>query len=201
MAVAGVVLAQRAGRTIDLPTSKQLAEPVPGMPQSLNSLPMTAALSPDGRYLAVVNAGFGTFASQYQQSIAVLEIKTGKVTDFPEPRTVSNLPQTLYSSLAFGRDGTHLYAAFDSLTAPQGGGKDQTGNAIAVYSFSEGKLKPQPLLPVPLQPLAPGKLQGLVGAKLPSGMAIPYPAALAVREGPGGPMSWWWLTISPMTFC
>ncbi len=183
---AGVVPAQRTKRTIDLPTSKQLAEPVPGSPQSLNSLPMTAALSPDGRYLAVVNAGFGTFSSQYQQSIAVLDIKTGTVTDFPEPRTASNLPQTLYSSLAFGRDGTHLYAAFDSLTAPHGNGKDQTGNAIAVYSFSEGKLKPQQLLSVPLQQLPPGKLQNKIGAVLPAGMAIPYPAAIAVRKGPEG---------------
>ena len=45
---------------IALPTSKQLVEPVPGGPQRLNSLPMTAAISPDGRYLAVVNAGYGT---------------------------------------------------------------------------------------------------------------------------------------------
>ncbi len=105
---------------IVLPTSKQLAEPVPGAPQRLNSLPMTAAISPDGRYLAVVNAGYGTFESRYQQSIAVLDIQTGKVTDFPEPRTATGLPQTLYSGLAFGKDGTHLYAVFDSLTAPAG---------------------------------------------------------------------------------
>ncbi|MEA2542135.1 MAG: hypothetical protein QOH35_3501, partial [Acidobacteriaceae bacterium] len=90
---------------IDLPTSKRLAEPVPGAPQRLNSLPMTAAISPDGRYLAVVNAGYGTFESRYQQSIAVLDIQTGKVTDFPEPRTATGLPQTLYSGLAFGKDG------------------------------------------------------------------------------------------------
>src|SRR6202046_5653778 len=108
---------------IDLPTSKQLAEPVPGGPQPLNSLPMTAAISPDGRYLAVVNAGYGTFESRYQQSIAVLDINTGKVTDFPEPRTAPGLPQTLYSGLAFGRDGNHLYAVFDSLSAPQGNNK------------------------------------------------------------------------------
>ena len=50
---------------------------------------MTAAVSPDGRYLAVVNAGYGTFESRYQQSIAVLDIQTGKVTDFPEPRTAT----------------------------------------------------------------------------------------------------------------
>ena len=188
MVAAAAVQAQ-----IALPTSKQLAEPVPGEPQRLNSLPMTAAISPDGRYLAIVNAGFGTFESRYQQSIAVLDIQTGKVTDFPEPRTAIGLPQTLYSGLAFGKDGTHLYAVFDSLTAPQGNnsapqGTNQveTGNAIAVYDFSDGELKAEQLLPVPLQQLAVGKLQNRIGAALPAGTAIPSPAGIAVRKGPGG---------------
>src|SRR5271156_403457 len=174
----------------NLPTSKQLVEPVPGGPQRLNSLPMTAAISPDGRYLAVVNAGFGTFESLYQQSIAVLDIQTGKVTHFPEPRTATGLPQTLYSGLAFGKDGKHLYAVFDSLPAPQGnngaGKTIETGNAIAIYEFSDGKVKPQQLLPVPLQQLAPGKLQNRIGAALPAGTAIPSPAGIAVRQGPDG---------------
>jgi DNA-binding beta-propeller fold protein YncE len=178
--------AQLASRTIPLPTSKELAEPVPGSPQMLNSLPMTVAISPDGRYLALVNAGFGTFESRYEQSIAVLDIKTGKVTDFPEPRTAFGLPQTLYSGLAFGKDGTHLYAVFDSLTAPQAMGKDQTGNAVAVYSFHDGQVKAEQLLAVPLQQLAPGKLQNRIGVALPAGTAIPSPAGIAVRQGAGG---------------
>src|SRR5271165_5705045 len=172
---------------IALPTSKQLRVPAPGGPQRLNSLPMTAAISPDGRYLGVVNAGFGTFESRYQQSIAVLDIQSGKVTDFPEPRTAMGLPQTLYSGLAFGKDGTHLYAVFDSLTAPQGDkSKNQTGNAIAVYSFNDGKLKAEQLLPVPLQQLAVGKRQNRIGVALPMGTAIPSPAGIAVRKGPAG---------------
>lgn len=187
----GLLLLNAAAQgQINLPTSKQLAEPVPGTPQRLNSLPMTAAVSPDGRYLAVVNAGFGTFESLYQQSIAVLDIQTGKVADFPEPRTATGLPQTLYSGLAFGKDGKHLYAVFDSLTAPQGnngaGKRIETGNAIAVYGFSNGEVKPQQLLPVPLQQLASGKLQNRIGAALPAGTAIPSPAGIAVRQGPGG---------------
>src|ERR1700691_3730 len=155
MAAMPALQAQLASRTIPLPTSKELAEPVPGEPQRLNSLPMTAAISPDGRYLAVVNAGYGTFESRYQQSIAVLDIQTGKVTDFPEPRTAIGLPQTLYSGLAFGKDGTHLYGVFDSLTAPQVSNKEQTGHAIAVYSFRDGQVEAEQLLAVPLQQLAP----------------------------------------------
>ena len=173
-------------KAIDLPTSKQLAEPVPGSPQRLNSLPMTIAVSPDRRYLATVNAGYGTFESKYQQSIAVLDTRTGKVTDFPEARTAPGLPQTLYSGLAFGRDGAHLYAVFDSLTAPAGNQKNHTGNAIAVYSFSEGTLTPEKLLAVPLQQLAPGKMQNQIGAPQPAGIAIPAPAGIAVIEGPSG---------------
>jgi DNA-binding beta-propeller fold protein YncE len=173
-------------RTIDLPTSKKLEEPVPGGPQKLNSLPMTAAISPDGRYLALVDAGYGTFESQYQQSIAVLDIQTGKVTDFPEPRTASGLPQTFYSGLAFGKDGTHLYAVFDSLTAPAGNNQGGTGNAIAVYSFDHGTVKPEHVLPVPLQPLEAGKLQNRLGVVLPPGTANPSPAGIAVRKGPDG---------------
>ena len=177
---------QPASRIIDLPTSKQLAEPVPGSPQRLNSLPMTAALSPDGRYLAVVNAGFGTFESLYQQSIAVLEIATGKVEDFPEARTARGMHQTMYSGLAFGSDGKHLYAVFDSLTVPEGDGKQATGNAVAVYNFRAGKVTPQRLVPVPLQRLAAGKLQNNVGTPLPLGTANPSPAGIAVRKGANG---------------
>ena len=177
---------QSASRIIDLPTSKQLVEPVPGSPQKLNSLPMSVALSPDGHYLAVVNAGFGTFESLYQQSIAVLDLATGQVEDFPEARTARGMHQTLYSGLAFGNDGAHLYAVFDSLTVPEGDGQRATGNAVAVYHFSGGKLTPQQLLPVPLQQLAAGKLQNKVGATLPAGIAIPSPAGLAVRRGPSG---------------
>src|SRR5579859_658227 len=181
-----VAQASSAFGQIDLPTSKRLAEPVPGTPQRLNSLPMTVAVSPDGRYLAVVNAGYGTFESRYQQSIAVLDIQTGKVTDFPEPRTAMDLPQTLYSGLAFGKDGTHLYAVFDSLSAPVGNNKEATGNAVAVYEFNNGRIKPQQLLPVPLQQLALGKLQNEVSVPLPAGTAIPSPAGIAVRKGADG---------------
>ncbi|MGA9720056.1 MAG: phosphoesterase, partial [Acidobacteriaceae bacterium] len=83
---------------IDLPTSKQLM-PVPGTPQRTNSLPMAIAASPDGRYLALLNAGYGTYESKYQQSIAVLDTTTGKVTDYPEARTAPGMPQTLYQGL------------------------------------------------------------------------------------------------------
>ena len=170
---------------IDLPTSKQLS-PVPGSPQRTNSLPMAIAVSPGGRYLALLNAGYGTFESQYQQSIAVLDTKTGNVTDFPEARTAAGMPQTLYQGLAFSRDGQHLYASFDSLSAPEGGKPGQTGNAIAVYKVDAGKVTPERLLPIPLQTLAAGRVQNRLEAPVPSGKAVPAPAGLAVVKGNDG---------------
>src|SRR3954453_7582446 len=127
---------------IDLSTSKQLM-PVPGAPQRTNSLPMTIAASPDGRYLALLSAGYGTYESEYQQSIALLDTTTGKVTDFPEARTAPGMPQTLYQGLAFSSDGTRLYASFDSLSAPVANKPSETGNAIAVYRIDAGLVTPE----------------------------------------------------------
>src|SRR2546427_793781 len=86
---------------INLPSSKQLLPGIPGDPQRINSLPLAMAWSPDHRYLAVVNAGYGTAESNYQQSIAVLDTQTGSVKDFPESRTTLSSAQTLFSGLLF----------------------------------------------------------------------------------------------------
>src|SRR6195952_2570224 len=88
------------GQAIDLPTSKQIVRPVPGTPRRLNSLPISMAASPDARYIVTVNAGYGTFESNYMQSLAVLDTQTGTVTDFPEADTRARAKQTLYSGLA-----------------------------------------------------------------------------------------------------
>ncbi|MDQ1450536.1 MAG: hypothetical protein QOK38_402 [Acidobacteriaceae bacterium] len=170
---------------IDLPTSKQLM-PVPGTPQRTNSLPMAIAASPDGRYLALLNAGYGTYESEYQQSIAVLDTSTGKVTDFPEARTAPGMPQTLYQGLAFSSDGAHLYASFDSLSAPVASKPRETGNAIAVYRIDAGRVTPERLIPIPLQTLAAGHTQNHLDAPVSAGKAIPAPAGLAVVKGSDG---------------
>ena len=125
--VAGAALVVGAGslscQTVDLPTSKQLIGEIPGLPQRLNSLPMSIAVSPDGRYVVTVNAGWGTFESNYEQSLAVEDTQTGALEDFPDDRTQPQAKQTLYSGLAFSHDGTHLYASMGSITVPEGDGK------------------------------------------------------------------------------
>src|ERR1700751_882165 len=99
----GLVLGEQwaPGQAIDLPTSKQIVRPVPGSPQRLNSLPMSMAVSPDLRYVVTVNAGYGTFESDYKQSLAVLDTQTGVVADFPDADTFPRAKQTLYSGLKF----------------------------------------------------------------------------------------------------
>jgi len=172
-------------QTVDLATSKQLIGEIPGHPQRLNSLPMSMAVSPGGRYLVTVNAGYGTFESKYEQSLAVLDTQTGALEDFPDDRTLVGAAQTLYSGLAFSRDGKHLYGSMGSLTLPEGDGKKATGSGVIVYSFNAGKIAPERFIPLPLQQLAPGRKTKLIG-EVEGDKGVPFPAALAV-VGPADP--------------
>jgi DNA-binding beta-propeller fold protein YncE len=164
---------------IDLPSSKQLIGDVPGQPQRINSEPVSMAVSPDGRYVVTVNAGYGTFESKYDQSFSVLDTESGTLADFPDLRTSPRAHQTLYSGLAFSRDGSHLYASMASLTDAKGDGKDDVGSGIAVYSFANGKIAPERLIHLLVTPLARGRK-----TRLPVGLdndkGLPYPAAIAV---------------------
>jgi DNA-binding beta-propeller fold protein YncE len=170
---------------IDLPTSKQLG-PVPGAPRRINSLPMSIAVSPDGRYVVTVNAGYGTFESGYMQSRAVLDTTTNTLTDFPDDRTlVRSAKQTLYSGLAFSQDGKHLYASIASIADPTGTTAGDTGSGITVYAFTEGKLVRERTIKIPLQRLAPGHVTRLYkgpdgNLNADSDKGIPYPAAISV---------------------
>src|ERR1700745_761309 len=150
--VSGSIFA--CAQSIDLPTSKQLIEEVPGHPQRLNSLPISMAVSPDKRYVVTVNAGYGTFESKYDQSLAVLDTQTGTVADFPDARTEArSAKQTLYSGLAFSPDGGHLYASMGSMTDPSGEKQGDTGNGVIVYNFNAGKITPARFIKLPLQQL------------------------------------------------
>jgi len=201
--ILGIFAAQciAAAQSVNLPTGAQLSEPVAGSPTRLNSLPMGLAWSPDHRYLALVNAGYGTAESNYSQSIAILDTtdsdtknagtatkETGapRLSDFPDARTVIGAAQTMYSGIAFSLDGKNLYVSLDSLSAPEGGDANHTGNAIAVYSFADGAPKPERLIPIPLQHLAPGRTQNQIGKLLPTGVAIPAPTGLAVVKTADG---------------
>ena len=176
-------------QSIDLPSSKQLIEPVPGGPQRLNSQPISMAISPDSRYVVTVNAGYGTYESKYQQSLAVYDTQTGKLADFPDNRTPVRAMQTLYSGLAFSSDGNHLYASIGSEDDPEGKhppfhGTPDTGSGIVVYRFSNGKIEPERLIKLPLETLDPGHKTKLIG-EVDGDKGIPFPAAIAVVKGVG----------------
>src|SRR5580698_9715774 len=172
------------GQAIDLPTSKQIVRPVPGGPQRINSLPMSMAVSPDARYIVTVNAGYGTFESNYLQSLAVVDTQNGTVADFPDADTGSRAKQTLYSGLAFSSDGKHLYASMGSEADPLGTATGDTGSGIVVYGFGEGKISRERIMKIPLQPLAAGRKTMLIGGHE-GDKGVPFPAAIAVLSGAG----------------
>ena len=183
LCLGGLLVAVGArAQVLDLPSSKQIVGTVPGNPQRVNSEPISMAVSPDGRYVVTVNAGYGTYESKYEQSLAVMDTQTGKLVDFPDDRTGLSSKQTLYSGLAFSADGKHIYASMASLTDPLGDGQAKTGNAVAVYGFDAGKITPERLMPIPLQPLAGARRTKLIGG-VDGAMGIPFPAAIAVVGG------------------
>src|SRR5579863_5793385 len=179
----GPVLAP--AQSIDLPTSKQLKGDIPGHPQRLNSLPISMAVSPDKRYVVTINAGYGTFESQYKQSVAVLDTQTGAIADFPDDRTEARrAKQTLYSGLAFSADGAHLYASMGSLTDANGEKQGDTGNGVVVYTFNAGKVSPERFIGLPLEQLESGHTTRVLDEQ-DGDKGVPFPAAIAVVDQAG----------------
>jgi hypothetical protein len=156
-----------------------LTVPSPGRIGSTNSFPATMVVSPDGHYAALLNDGYGTQETLAHQSISVLDLKSNQITDFPDKRLGDTAHQSYFIGLAFSSDGKHLYGSVGSLSDPTGEKPPDTGNGIAVYSFSAGKVAPERFIPIPLQPLGTGKKLA-VGLTAPPHMAIPYPAGIAV---------------------
>jgi DNA-binding beta-propeller fold protein YncE len=171
--------------SISLPTSKLLTSPPPGRIGSTNSFPATITTSPDGRYAALLNNGYGTQETMAMQSIAVLDLKTNQITEYPDKRFGEDVHQSYFLGLVFGSDGKHLYASVGSITDPTGEKPGNTGNGIAVYSFTEGKVAPERFIAVAPQALAAGKKVAIGLRKTPPGTAIPYPAGLALVSARG----------------
>jgi DNA-binding beta-propeller fold protein YncE len=178
---------QKESRQISLPTSKSLAVPSPGVLGSLNGFAAAMAVSPDGRYAAILNDGYGTQQNQAHQSIAILELSTNHLTDFPEDRLPEEAHQSYFIGLAFGSDGSHLYASIGSITDPTGEREGDTGNGIAVYGFRNGELSWDRFIKIPPQKIAGGKKVAYGVRKTVAGTAIPYPAGLAMIAGQSAP--------------
>jgi DNA-binding beta-propeller fold protein YncE len=168
------------GSEIPLPSSKAISSSAPGAPRILNAYPTEMAVSPDGRWVAVLNNGYGSVELQYQQSIAVLNVATNELTDIPDGRFGLEAPQTYFVGLAFSGDAKHVYASVSSITDPEGKKRGALGNGIAVYSFEQGKLAPERFIKLPQIELS-AKQTFTYGAKeIRKSFANPYPAGLAV---------------------
>jgi DNA-binding beta-propeller fold protein YncE len=139
---------------------------------------MSLAVSPDRRWVVSLNAGYGTFESGYMQSLAVLNVRTGELRDFPDARTLIDAKQTFFSGLAFSTDGAKVYASLASSGDPQGDGDKKSGNGIVVYGFADGVLTPEKFLRLPPVTLAAGRHTSLLSNE--DRTVSPYPAALAV---------------------
>src|SRR5262249_32815389 len=88
--------------------------------QPVNSFPAAIAVSPDKRFAVVLNNGYGIPHSKSSQSLTVLELASGKTTDFPDVRLRLKARQTYFYGLAFSRDGKRVYASFASESDPRG---------------------------------------------------------------------------------
>ena len=174
-----VIRANERSHKFHIPTGKNLTVPVPGFIARTNSNPTTIVLSPDGRYAALLNQGYGTEDSGVRQSIAILDLNNNQLRDFSDDRLRGDEKSTLQSyfiGLAFATDGKHLYASMGSATK----------NGIAVYRFADGVVTPERFITIPEQRTAKGKTIILDGANLPVGTAPAYPAGLAVLNSSKG---------------
>ena len=151
-AVAPSVSQQAPRPPLPLPTSKMLTVPAPGRIGDTNSFPTTLVMSHDGHYAALLNGGYGTQETLAHQSIAILDLKTNHISDFPESRLSDEDHQSYFLGLTFSSDGKHLYASIGSLTDPTGEKAGNTGNGIAVYTFANGRVTPERFIPIAPQP-------------------------------------------------
>src|SRR6202451_3336161 len=175
----------RSSNPIPLPTSKMLTVPSPGRIGGTNSFPANIALSPDGRYAALLNDGYGTQEDLAHQSIAILDLTNNHISDYPDSRLSDEAHQSYFLGLTFSSDGAHLYASVGSITDPTGEKSGDTGNGIAVYRFSAGQVMPERFIHIAPQPLPAGKKVAIGLKKTPLGTAIPYPAGLALISKDG----------------
>ena len=170
---------------IMLPTSKMLTEPTPGRIGSTNSFPGTIAMSPDGRYAAFLDYGYGTQETLAHQSISVLDLKTNQIADYPDARFGTEGKQSFFVGMGFSSDGKRLYASVGSITDPMGKNAGDLGNGIAVYKFAEGKVTPERFIAVAPQPISAEKTVAIGLRKTAPHTAIPYPAGLTVITANG----------------
>jgi len=167
---------------VRLPSGKILYEPPAGKFLSdLNAFPINSAISPNGRYVAFLNNGFGHPSSGFRKSIAVYDRTNGQLSDTPEPGTGLNFDgpaniSTTYYGIAFSSTGSRLYVSIASTRSDPRLG-DRTQNGIRIYRVSDRGLTPDGAIQI-----APSQIP------LPKGIRLnnpaPTPSGISVMPDP-----------------
>ncbi len=173
-------------RHVSLPTSKMLLGASPGVVAELDGFTPAIALSPDHRYAAFLHDGYGSQNTLGRQSISILDLNSNQLTNSPDERLGEDAPQSYFIGLGFSSDGKHLYASVGSVTDPTGEKAGDTGNGIAEYSFTDGKITPARFMKIPLQKVGKGKKVAYGLRQSDKRMGVPYPAGFAVIPGGDG---------------
>ena len=170
---------------VPLPSGKVLLEPPAGRFLSdLNAFPINSAISPDGRYVAFLNNGFGHSASGFRKSIAIYDRVTGQVSDTQEPGTGLYFDgpadiSTTYYGIAFSTSGSRLYVSIASTKKDRKLG-DRTQNGIRIYRIGDRGLSPAGAIQI-----LPTQIHFPAGAKLNN--PAPTPSGLSVAPDPENP--------------
>ncbi len=161
-----------------LPSGKVLLDPPAGtFISDLNAFPINSTLSPDGRYLAFLNNGYGHAASGFRKSVAIYNLVTGQVADFTDPGTglLFNGPvdiTTPFYGIAFSSTGQRLYVAIASTKENETLG-NRTQNGIRIYKVRDRGLDLSGVIQItPLDVPLPTGLKLNNPAPTPSGICV-----------------------------
>ena len=172
-------------QTVALPSGKVLREPPAGtFVSDLNAFPINSAISPNGRYVAFLNNGYGHPSSGFRKSIALYDQVTGQLSDTSEPGTGLNFDgptdiSTTYYGIAFGSAGTRLYVSIASTKKhPKLG--DRTQNGIRIYRVTDEGLAPAGAIQI-----HPSQIRFPAGIKLNN--PSPTPSGISVAADPRNP--------------
>jgi DNA-binding beta-propeller fold protein YncE len=172
-------------QAVPLPSGKILVEPPAGTFLSdLNAFPINSAISPNGRFVAFLNNGFGHPSSGFKKSIAVYDRANGQLSDTQEPGTglafegPANI-STVYYGIAFSSNGSRLYVSIASTKKDPKVG-DRTQNGIRMYRVGDRGLVPDGAIQI-----NPAKIPFPRGTRLNN--PAPTPCGISVLADPQNP--------------
>ncbi len=184
-------------KPVPLPSGKVLYEPPAGdFISDLNAFPINSDTSPNGRYVAFLNNGYGHPSSGFRKSIAVYDRVTSQLSDTPEPGTGLNFDgptniSTIYYGIAFSSTGSRVYVSIASTKRDSKLG-DRTQNGIRIYRLTERGLAPDGAIQIhPSQIHVPDGIRANSPAPTPSGISV-----AADPENPGEDLIYAALTLS-----